>query len=109
MESRRAEWTERVRRWRRSGLTAREFAESIGVKAATLTHWAWRVGREGRGRGRTEQRPVAVSARFVEVIAAAAGDERFELELGNGRRLRIPTGFEAAALERLLVVVEGER
>jgi len=36
-------------------------------------------------------------------------DGCFELELGGERRLRIPPGFEAAALERLLVVLEARR
>ena len=32
-------------------------------------------------------------------------DDRFELELGGGRRLRIPRGFDADALARLLAVL----
>jgi len=39
-------------------------------------------------------------------MAGSGSDSRFELELGNGRRLRIPATFEAAALERLLTVLE---
>jgi transposase len=100
MERRRTEWAERVRRWRRSGLTAGEFAASIGVKSDTLTHWVWQLGRSKqerrsgvpvRGGGKHRAQP-----RFIE------------LELGNGRRVRIPAGFEAGALARLLEVV-GER
>lgn len=109
MGSRRAEWAERVRRWRRSGQTAQEFAESIGVKPGTLTHWAWQLGRERRKRRRSGPQPLAAPARFVEVIAGAVEGERFELEFGNGRRLRIPSSFEAGALERLVRVVEGVR
>jgi transposase len=112
MERRRAEWAERVRRWRRSGLTAGEFAASIGVKPGTLTHWAWQLGRSKqerrsgvpvRGGGKHRAQP-----RFIELVAGALEDGRFELELGNGRRVRIPAGFEAGALARLLEVV-GER
>lgn len=113
MRTRRREWAQRVRRWRRSGQTAREFSESIGVKPGTLTYWAWRLGREGRGAsaGRKTsgkcQRPAPTA--FVELVSGAIGDGRFELELGGGRRLRIPVGFEAEALERLLGVVERVR
>jgi hypothetical protein len=42
----------------------------------------------------------------VELVSDAVPDGRFELELAGGRRLRIPVGFEAEALERLLGVVE---
>jgi hypothetical protein len=43
----------------------------------------------------------------VELLGGAVADDRFELECGAGRRLRIPAGFDAAGLERLLAVLEG--
>jgi hypothetical protein len=45
----------------------------------------------------------------VELVSDAVADGRFELELAGGHRLRIPVGFEAEALERLLGVVERGR
>ena len=110
MQTRRAEWAERVGQWRRSGLTAKEFARSIGVNAGTLTPWAWRLGRERRVAGQARQRPrvavAAPAAAFVEITATGGADSRFELELGNGQRLRIPATFEPAVLERRLAVLE---
>ena len=50
MRTRREQWVKRVVGWRRSGLTAREFAAKIGVKSATLSHWAWQLRREQRMR-----------------------------------------------------------
>lgn len=50
MESRRGEWAERVAGWRQSGLTAKQYASSIGVNAGKLTHWAWRLGQKQRRR-----------------------------------------------------------
>jgi len=38
-----------------------------------------------------------------------ASADLFELELSGARRLRIPTGFDPSALERLLAVLEGRR
>ena len=113
MGTRRREWARRVQRWRRSGLTAGEFSESIGVKPGTLKYWAWRLGREARPAntdrtttgGCRRRTPTA----FVELLSEGVADGRFELELTGGRRLRIPVGFEPDALERLLAVVERGR
>ena len=111
MRTRREEWAERVGRWRRSGLTAKEFARSVGINSGTLTYWACRLGRERRGRDAAS--PRSGSSRrtpevgFVELMAGSGSDGRFEVELGNGRRLRVPASFEAAVLERLLAVLEG--
>jgi len=104
-----------VRRWRRSGQTAREFAESVGVNAGTLAYWAWRLKREGkandraarsrpRRRGPQSIAPMGASS-FVELIVDRPEEGRFELELGDGRRLRIPPGFDGTALGRLLTVL----
>jgi len=112
MRRRRQEWVERVDQWRRSGLTAKRFAASIGVKAGTLTHWAWRLGHEQQRR-KVQRGSVMASAAqsdaFVEIVATATRDDRFELVVGNGRELRIPADFDATALERLLGVLEAAR
>jgi transposase len=113
MRTRREEWAERVRRWRRSGLTAKEFARSVGINSGTLTYWACRLGHERRARDGGSLRSgvwwPAPAAGFVELIAGSGSDPRFELELGNGRRVRIPGSFEPAALQRLLGVLEAGR
>jgi hypothetical protein len=109
-------WAGLVRRWRRSGQTACEFAESVGVNAGTLSYWAWRLKREGkatdgaarsrRKRRRRQQSIAPMGERsFVELIVDRPEEGRFELELGDGRRLRIPAGFDGAALGRLLTVL----
>lgn len=46
MGTSRREWARRVRQWHRSGLTARKFAETLGINRNTLTHWAWRLDRK---------------------------------------------------------------
>jgi len=116
MDATRDRWAGVVRRWRRSGQTAREFAESAGVNAGTLTYWAWRLKREGNGE---DQRPAKRRRRssdtpsrersFVELIVDGHEDGRFELELRDGQRLRIPAGFDTAALGRLLTVLGDAR
>jgi len=112
MESRREEWVQRVAEWRRSGLTAKQYASSIGVNAGTLTQWAWRLGHEQRrrqARRRLGSRGSTVPAAVIEVVSSVTGDDRFELRLDNGRRVHIPARFEAAALQRLLEVLEAPR
>lgn len=120
----REEWAKRVDRWRSSGLTCAEFAAEVGVNARTLTYWKWMLTKEARGEKRAwpsrkakkPRAPRAVVrvgpsssspavAGFVEVETAPR-DGRFELELGAGRRLRVPPSFDAAELRRLLEVLE---
>jgi hypothetical protein len=38
--------------------------------------------------------------------ASATADSRFEIELNNGRRLRLPPSFDANAVKTLVVVLE---
>ncbi len=55
----RATWAARVRDWKRSGLTANDYAEREGLKAGTLLWWSSQVasadletaGRRGNGHG----------------------------------------------------------
>ena len=109
MDDRRTQWGERVAGWRRSGLTAKQFAASIGVNAGTLSYWACRLGREQRAVSKAPLSAGQAGSALVEVITGVARDERFELTLSNGRRLHVPASFETPALERLLGVLEGAR
>jgi hypothetical protein len=109
----RREWSRRVSEWRRSGKTSKEYAAEKGVNPGTLLWWSAKLkgGRSGRaagvrgrgqkryGLGRLEQFP------FVQLNAGMV-DDRFELELGSGRRLRIPRGFDGETLDRLLSVLK---
>jgi hypothetical protein len=119
----REEWAKRVERWRDSGLSCAEFAAELGVNARTLTYWKWMLGKEARGEKRVWPSRPARHARAPRATAteppssppvlkglvevqAAPRDGRFELELGNGRRLRVPASFDAAELRRLLGALE---
>jgi hypothetical protein len=117
----REEWAKRVERWRESGLTSAEFAAELGINPRTLTYWKWVLGKEARGEKREwpsrksvrrARRPSTSSAEsksalpeLVEVHTALR-DARFELELGAGRRIRVPASFDAMELRRLLDVLE---
>ena len=120
----REEWAKRVERWRDSGLTCAEFAAEVGVNPRTLTYWRWVLGKEARGEKRawpsrkqegrarhaTANTAPATPApkpppKFVE-LRTVPTDGRFELELGSGRRLRVPASFDATELGRLLDALE---
>ena len=106
----RAEWQKRIERWRDSGLSADRFAAELGINAGTLRYWKYHLGKEALGASATSKKAAGMKASdLVEVpapVAAVADPAVFELELGAERRLRIPPQFEAAALERLLAVLE---
>jgi hypothetical protein len=102
------EWQKRVERWRESGLSAEQFAAELGINAGTLKFWQYKLNKAKREdakppRASKEKAPTVPA--FVEVRSAGS-DARFELELSNGRRLRVPVGFDAKALERLLAVLD---
>jgi transposase-like protein len=112
MGAARDRWAGLVRRWERSGQTARQFAQSAGVNAGTLAYWAWRLKRERTGTHGSKVKRRTRSARafvqdtsFVELIVDRQDDGRFLLELGDGRRLRIPAAFDADGLKRLLTAL----
>ena len=110
MRTSRDEWRKRIERWRESGLTAEQYAAELGINAGTLKFWKYKLGRpETATAGRRQPKQpkgASVPLPLVEVrpavVATASG---FELELSGGRRLRIPSSFEADALGRLLTVL----
>jgi hypothetical protein len=115
----REEWAKRVERWRDSGLTAAEFAAELGINPKTLTYWAWTLKREASGRKRVWPSRKPAAARTMAgagVTTAKAGSAfvelphhgspaRFELEV-RGRRLHIPSAFDAQQLRALLEILE---
>lgn len=106
----RDEWRRRVARWKDSGLTAKEFAAETGLNAGTLQFWQYKLKRGARParRPRPKSPSETIVASLVEVRApvGAVADQRFEIELGNGRRVRVAAGFEPVALKALLAVLE---
>jgi hypothetical protein len=93
-----------------SGLSAKEFAAELGINAGSLQVWRYKLKR-----GETPaRRPVpkgasqAILSSLVEVRApvGAGVDQRFEIELTNGRRVRVSAGFDVASLRALLAVME---
>jgi hypothetical protein len=106
----RDEWQRRVDRWKDSGLTAKEFAAEMGINAGTLQFWHYKLkdGERGTRRPKRENPSAAMLSSLVEVRASAGAilEQPFEVELRNGRRIKVAAHFEPEALKRLLTVLE---
>jgi hypothetical protein len=87
--------------WRRSGQTLTAFAQVYDVHPERLGRWH-RLLRAERQRG-VRFHPVRV--RGVEGRSEAGGD-RIELVVSSGRLIRVPHGFDAEDLRRVLAVAE---
>ena len=87
----------------RSGLSLQAFAEREGVSAVRLGRWRRRLEAE-LGSAPAFVEVAAGSQRFGESATEPAST--FEVVLDSGRRVRVPVGFDEAALHRLLVVLE---
>lgn len=84
----------------RSEGTQIRFAAEQGLSISTLRWWLRR-----RGQNRTNSRP----GRFVLVRLPTAGllaEPTVEIVLAGGRSVRVPAGFDLAALAELLPVIE---
>ena len=100
-------WRQLLERWQRSGLSVRAFCRRHRLAKPTLYAWR-RTLREGDRPTNGSQGPGAVTFLPVHVQNDHTDPPPFlELVLGGGRQLRIPRGFDPAALRTLLAVLEG--
>jgi transposase len=107
--AKRDEWQKRVERWNYSGLSAKQFAADIGINAGTLQFWKYKLKKQSAEPPRTARRrapPPTVSSLIEVRPMGLAADNRFEIELNNGRGLRLSATFDANAVKALLVVLE---
>ncbi len=79
----------------RSGKSVRQFAAEHGLDPQRL--WSWR--RRVAGGDRTTFQELIVRP---SVAAAARGSDAFEVVLGSGIVVRVPSTFDGPALVRLL-------
>jgi hypothetical protein len=111
------QWRRLLRQWRRSGQTVRDFCRERQVSEPSF--YSWRrtiVQRDRQARGERRQPPTRRDERteqgkkaplFVPVrVTPTPMAPAFELVLGNGRLVRVPSGFDAGTLRQLLAVLE---
>lgn len=89
------EWKRIISEWQRSGLSKREFARQADIHPGTLGWWQWRLRSE------------PALPEFLEVVVEDETRGRapeFDLTVGNFG-VRVPIGFDAHELRRLLAVL----
>lgn len=98
--------------YRASGLSARDFSAQKSVAVSTLYQWIRQARSVAKTNGGASR--VAKSSperrKFVSVELHDEGGKRvyscsLRVELGNGRWLEIPSGFDPDSLSELLLVL----
>lgn len=99
----RVQWQKRVAQWKRSGLTAEDFAAQQGLNPGTLRWWSSRLRRPVEGGVEVD------FARLVPVAAVrseASEPGALEIVVASGRIVRVRPGFDPALLRDVLSVLE---
>ncbi len=104
-----------VRAWKKSGLTAREYAEQVGLNHWTLHGWATRLNKK---RAKQTQEPavrfVPATVAGIEVTPQVASlheppvEARVEIEI-KSVKVRLPSEFHENTLRQVLDVLEARR
>ena len=84
-----------------SGKSVSSFAREYGLQPSRI--WRWLARLKGESKGGMHFHPV----RLVEPEHVDPGPGTIEVVLLNGRRVRVPQGFVAEDLVRVLEVLEG--
>jgi hypothetical protein len=92
-----------------SGLSKAAFARKRKLNPGTFAWWSSEIRRRDAARRGRVPAPVASEPSFVDVVVRrdAPAPVFFEVELSADCLVRVPAGFAAEDLSRLLIVVEG--
>jgi hypothetical protein len=98
-----AKWSERVREWKSSGRTAKEFAEGREFKASTLVYWAscLRTGAGGARRAQKREPRVQMVRVVPRAVRAVRADDTIVVAIGSAR-VAVRAGFDAALLREVV-------
>jgi transposase-like protein len=100
-----SEWRAIVEDWQRSGRRKEDYARSLGVSPVTLGWWQWKLGGSV-----SERRSDHAPSGFAQVVVldtdceAAGRAPDLVVELGE-LRVRVPPGFDAGELRRLVAAL----
>jgi len=109
MELSKTEWAEHLESWRRSGKSATEYCEDLGLKFGALRYWS---GRIGRGKPAPRKKP---EVRFAAVRRKSSTTAPLLERSWSGVRLRVGgtaielnRGFDEATLSRVLGILSAK-
>ncbi len=110
-EATQAQWRTLIAEAARSGRSIRTFCRERGVTEGQFYAWRRRLNGKAQGAAQRRARAAVTGATFALVQEGGAPPEPAGVELvwGNGRRLRIGPGVDAATLRTGLAVLEPER
>ena len=128
------QWQAAMQRWQQSGLTARDYCRTHGLKESAFYFWRQKLTRRANrpspcqqraGKTRKHERAVMPSqprglavaasspaerAKFlpVRIVSPAAEENRHGLEiaLAGGRTVHVPRGFDRQTLADVLAVLD---
>ena len=95
------EWRERVRAWRSSGLTSKEFCRGRGFAAPTLLWWSSQLTRSQGGGGASERQVVLARVVRKGSLHEVTSRASIKLEVG-GARVEVAPGTDRATLSMVL-------
>lgn len=103
-------WQGRVVRWRRSGLSVREFCRREALSEPLFYSWRRELARREMSESLAARRQgPAQASRFVPVQVVASRPVQtsaIEIVLPRGRRLRVRPGFDRDTLQAVLDLLE---
>jgi hypothetical protein len=100
-------WQEVLRAQEASGLSQAAFCRERGISAGTLAWWKRQLRRPGPAKRRMRRRTKETGAGFIEIgLGHVATPVGYEILLSRGRAVRVPGGFDARELSRLIAAVE---
>jgi hypothetical protein len=100
-------WSERVREWKASGKTAKEFVEGRDFKASTLVYRASCLRRKDGTAPRRGKREPRV--RMAQVVALRShADEAIVVAVGSAR-VTVRAGFDRALLRQVVEALGDDR
>jgi hypothetical protein len=95
-----AQWRRTLARWRKSGLTIRDFCSAEGVSEPSFYLWRRELQRRDQSAA-----PTFVPVRVVSESAPAPAVTALEIVTPSGHVVRVGSGFDAATLHRLLAAL----
>ena len=95
----------------RPGVNVSAVARRYGIKPNLLFRWRKMAQQDAKPSAAPAFLPVSLEARSAKSVdnpadEAKTGDDRIEIELANGRRVRVGPGADLGALKRILDIVD---